>query len=152
MKIKKFFILALATIGGVGFFPFASGTVASVVAILPYYALRQHLMWYVPVLLVITFIGIWVSGEAETYLNEKDPHPVVIDEVAGYLVAAMFLPFHWFYPLAAFFLFRLFDVWKPTPINQLQDLPKGWGIMVDDLLAGLYANIILQIARLILPF
>lgn len=144
MNLKRLIVLAITTIGGIGFFPFASGTVASAAAMLPYFWLRDDLLSYGLVTFGIMLIGIWLSGQAETYLGETDPHPVVIDEVAGYLVAAAYLPHHWFYPLAAFILFRLFDIWKPKPINQLQSLPGGWGIMLDDILAGLYANLILQ--------
>lgn len=148
----KWIILAIASIGGAGYFPIASGTLASALAIFPYYVLREHALLYIIVTVAVTGIGVWVSSESEKILKEKDSHKIVIDEVAGYLIAAAFLPHHWFYPIAAFFLFRLFDIWKPNPIRKLQDLPGGWGVMIDDVLAGLYANLILQAMRFILPF
>ena len=141
----KRLILALATIGGIGFFPFASGTLGSAVAMIPYYFCRHHALLYITVTLGFVFVGLWSSGRAEKYLGEKDPHAVVIDEVAGYLIAAAFLPSFWGYPVAAFFLFRLFDVWKPFPIRQSQNLGGGLGIMIDDVLAGLLTNFILQV-------
>jgi phosphatidylglycerophosphatase A len=114
--------------------------------------MRDHAAVYVAVTLACAVAGIWAGGRAEAYLGEKDPHAVVIDELVGQLVAAAFLPHHIFYPVAAFLLFRLFDVWKPFPAYASQQLPGGWGIMVDDLIAGLYANALLQVARLFLPW
>ncbi len=148
--IKRYFVLALATCAGAGFFPWASGTLASLLAMVPYYFLRSHPLWYGLTTVAVIVVGVAVSGPAEHYLHEKDPHPVVIDEVAGYLIAAAFLPVHWIYPVAAFFLFRLFDVWKPYLIGKSQNLPGGWGIMTDDILAGIVSNLILQALRLML--
>lgn len=136
--------LVLATVAGAGFFPFASGTFASVLAIAPYWALRTRPGWFAGVTIALFFLGVWSSGEAERALGEKDPHAVVIDEVVGYLVATAFLPLNWFYPLAALVLFRVFDVWKPWFIHGSQKLPGGWGIMLDDWFAGLFANLLLQ--------
>jgi len=144
--------LVLASVFGAGYFPIASGTFASAVAVLPYWALRGNRPLYIWVTVLICVLGVWSAGEAEKLLNEKDPHKIVIDEVAGYLIAAAFLPMHWFYPAAAFFLFRVFDVWKPFPARESQALPGGWGVMVDDVIAAVYANVLLQIARLFLPF
>jgi phosphatidylglycerophosphatase A len=94
--------------------------------------------------LIVTALGIWASGYAERVYGEKDPHRVVIDEIAGFFVAVFLLPWDWRWIGAAFFLFRLFDVWKPWPIRRLQALPGGWGIMVDDLLAGTYTGLLLH--------
>ncbi len=150
--MKRRLALILATVGGAGFFPIASGTFASALAIPLYYLLRNSNTWYVAVTILCCVVGVWAANEAEAHLGEKDPHAVVIDEVAGYLISAAFLPMHVFYPIAAFFLFRLFDIWKPFPARQSQDLPGGWGIMVDDVIAGIYANLILQLCRLFLPW
>lgn len=150
--MMRLLILGLATVGGAGFFPVASGTFASLLTLPLYYVLRGHVGLYIGVTLACLISGIWAGGRAETYLGEKDPHPVVIDEVVGQLVAAAFLPHHLFYPIAAFFLFRLFDIWKPFPANASQRLPGGWGIMVDDVIAGVYANALLQLGRLFLPW
>ena len=150
--MKKNIILAIASIGGIGFFPWASGTVASAATILPYFWLRNNLSIYIVVTILVIVIGVWISSRAEEILESKDPHAIVIDEVAGYLIAAIALPNHWFYPIAAFFIFRFFDVIKPMFINRLQSLPGGWGVMLDDVLAGIYTNIILQIVNYFYKF
>jgi phosphatidylglycerophosphatase A len=149
--MKRFHLL-LATCFGAGYFPFASGTLASALALLPYWGLRGNRLLYLLVTLGICALGVWTSGRAEIILNEKDSHKIVIDEIAGYLIAAALLPLHWFYPLAAFVLFRVFDVWKPFPAYEAQALPGGWGVMADDVIAAVYANVLLQAARLVLPF
>jgi len=100
-------------------------------------------------LLVVTPIAIWTSGEAEKDLGH-DAHPIVIDEVAGMLVAVFAVPHAAASPLlllvSAFLLFRLFDIVKPFPIRQVQNLPGGWGVVADDLLAGLATNLVLRLA------
>ena len=150
--MMRLLVLGLATVGGAGFFPFASGTFASLLTLPLYFVLRDQTLLYVGVTLGCAAAGIWAGGRAEAYLGEKDPHAVVIDEVVGQLLAAAFLPHHLFYPVAAFFLFRLFDIWKPFPARTSQQLPGGWGIMVDDVIAGVYANALLQLARIFLPW
>jgi len=81
----------------------------------------------------------------------KDPGIVVVDEVAGMLVAAIGQPRGWGWLLAAFLLFRLLDIWKPFPIRRLQAWPGGLGVVADDLLAGLFATLLLQLVRLLIP-
>jgi phosphatidylglycerophosphatase A len=97
--------------------------------------------------LLIAFAGVFASSRTARILGAKDPGCIVIDEVAGQLLASAAVPLFQ-YPsarvegaayLASFFLFRLFDVWKPGPIHKLQDLPEGWGIVADDVAAGLLA-------------
>ncbi|MEW6516685.1 MAG: phosphatidylglycerophosphatase A [candidate division FCPU426 bacterium] len=144
--------LWVASVLGVGYAPWASGTVASAVALLPYWLLRGHPWLYAAALLAVSAVGVWSATLAERVLNEKDSHKIVIDEIAGMLLAAAYLPWHPFYPLAAFFLFRLFDVWKPWVIRRVQAWPGGWGVMADDVLAGIAANVLLQIASVMLPF
>jgi phosphatidylglycerophosphatase A len=102
----------------------------------------------VTAVLVATVLGIWAAGREEAYLGRLDPGCLVVDEVAGMLVALVGLPVHLGWVLAAFFLFRVFDIWKPYPIDHLQRLPGGFGVVADDLLAGLYANLGLQLLRL----
>ena len=96
----------------------------------------------------MTIAGIWAAGREEAYLGRLDPSCVVVDEVAGMLVAVVGLPRELGWVLGAFFLFRLLDVWKPYPIDHLQRLPGGFGVVADDLLAGLYATLGLQLLRL----
>jgi len=146
------FHLLVASVCGAGYFPVASGTFASALALVPYFWLRDRPWAYAAVVAALCVLGVWTSGQAERILQEKDSHKIVIDEVAGMLVAAAGLPVHWFYPFAAFVLFRIFDVWKPFPAQQAQALPGDWGVMTDDLIAAVYANVILQGLRLFLPF
>ena len=95
------------------------------------------------VTIVITLAGVWSSSVVETIWG-KDPSKVVIDEVSGMCAGLLFLPVSVKYLLIAFILFRLFDIVKPLYIKRLERWPKGWGIMFDDVLAGIYTNILLQ--------
>jgi len=147
----KYFHLVIASVFGAGYFPVASGTFASLLAVWLYYYIRGNGLIYIGVIIIGFLLGVWTAGAVERILQEKDSHKIVIDEVIGYFIAVAFLPFHWFYPVAAFFLFRLFDIWKPLWIRRSQNLPAGWGVMLDDVWAGIFTNIILQIAGLILP-
>ncbi|HEY5325619.1 MAG TPA: phosphatidylglycerophosphatase A, partial [Mucilaginibacter sp.] len=92
---------------------------------------------------LITFIGVWSSSVVEPIWG-KDPARVVIDEVAGMCISLLFLPVNIKYVLCALILFRFFDIVKPLYIRKLELLPAGWGIMMDDVLAGFYTNILLQ--------
>lgn len=135
---------------GVGRLPGAPGTWGSLAALILFYPLARH-PWFLAVLtLALSAISIPACTVAEEELGEKDPSCVVVDEVVGMGVSMSFLPQAQlpYYALAAFVLFRLFDIWKPFPWRGLQHLPGGWGIVVDDLGAGLYANLILQAAAL----
>ena len=84
--------------------------------------------------------GVWAAGVMETESGSRDPSEIVIDEVAGMWLALIGIPVTWPGLLAAFLLFRLFDVWKPGPIDRLQNLPGGWGVMMDDIAAGAVAG------------
>jgi len=92
-------------------------------------------------------LGTQSANKIETAVGQKDPGIIVIDEVVGYLVTMAFLPQNWLFPIVGFFVFRAFDIWKPTPIRQLDANPhlKGFGIMIDDVLAGVYSNLVLQV-------
>jgi len=142
----KTLIKVISSVFYVGYIRFASGTFATIVAVLPYLLMRNSPPVYLIVTIALFFLGVYVSTEAEKILKEKDPHKVVIDEVVGFFVTMAFVPFGIPYIIAGFFLFRLFDIWKPFPIRQSQALKGGWGIMIDDVLAGIYANVVLQVA------
>ena len=134
-----------------GYFPIAPGTVGSAGALLVY--LLFPFLREIPLLVIsvtVFFIGVWASTKVE----ETDGHDasiINIDEVVGMWISLFFLPSNlnlWGW-VAAFFIFRFFDIVKPFPIGRSQNLSKGWGIMVDDVLAGIYTFIVLQVAHFI---
>jgi phosphatidylglycerophosphatase A len=141
------FIKVLATWGGSGYAPFASGTFGTLAAIPFYMALaRLPLPLYLLTLTAFFFLSCWVSGKAEVIFNEKDSGKIVIDEVAGYLVTMTAIPFDWRFMAAGFFLFRLFDIVKPPPARWFdRQLKNGYGVVLDDIAAGVYAWICLLI-------
>ena len=146
-RIAFFFASGLCA----GMIPGAPGTYASLATALVYYQVYRisfHILpeLHLSAICLITLAGVYASARVSRNLGREDPNVVVIDEVAGQLVAFLFLPVSAVNLVAGFFLFRLFDIWKPYPIRKLESLPNGVGIMADDLLAGVYANVILQIA------
>ncbi len=98
-------------------------------------------------LLLFTFLGIWAAGRSTAFFGNSDPSQAVVDEVMGQLIVFLFVPFGigWPFILAGFLLFRLFDIWKPYPIDDLQNLPGGLGICADDIVAGVYAGVCLSV-------
>jgi phosphatidylglycerophosphatase A len=130
-----------------GYAPFASGTAGSLVGIAIYFLLRRlPLNLYAVLTAAILLVGVWLSFKAEAILGVKDSGVIVIDEIAGFLVTMFALPVSWTAVIGGFFLFRFYDVLKPFPIRSMEDhLPGGWGVMMDDILAGVYANITYQI-------
>lgn len=140
-------ILFLASGFGAGYLPGVPGTWGSLVGVLLFWPLSR----LSPSLLAITvgtvaILSCWIAGLAEGFAGSKDPQIVVIDEIAGQFVSLIFLPFNWKIAAAGFLLFRLFDIWKPFPARLIQEkMPGGWGIVGDDLMAGIYANLILQL-------
>lgn len=130
---------APATVFGVGYFPAAPGTLASLLAVLLYYFVLHRLGVFTMLLILaaVFAVGVVSAGAYARTVGRHDPRPVVIDEVCGQLAALTALPAEWF-PLAlAFLVFRLLDVLKPFPIGRLEALPGGWGIMADDMAAGI---------------
>ena len=93
---------------------------------------------------VFAAVGIWAADRTARLAGSKDPRHVVVDEIAGQLVTLAFLPLTPRVLIAGFLVFRVLDVWKPWPADRLEGLPGGSGIMADDLMAGLYGNLILQ--------
>jgi phosphatidylglycerophosphatase A len=143
----------LATVAYCGYFPIAPGTVGSAAGLVVYL-----LVWWTrsPILegglIAATFvIGTWAGTHAERYFGGIDPGPVVIDEVLGMLITLAFIPVGWSGALAGFVLFRIFDVLKPFPANRLETFHGGFGIMADDAMAGVYANLVLRLLIWLLP-
>lgn len=136
----------VATFFGAGRWPWGPGT-AGTLATLPFVA---GLWWYgtwpihAAAALAAIVIGLWASRDAPRLFGAKDPGCIVIDEVAGTLIATLAVPPSALALVAAFALFRAADIAKPWPCDRLQSLPGAWGIMVDDLVAGLYVNLALR--------
>ncbi len=127
--------------------PFAPGTAGTVVGVLLYLLLRDlGLFGYGVACAVVSALGIWAAGRADEIFRTKDNRTIVIDEIAGYLLGMLLVPATWQYITAAFFLFRAFDIIKPYPLRRLESLPGGWGVVLDDIGAGVYTNIVLQAA------
>ncbi len=145
MKIWHIF---LATGMGLGFSPVAPGTIGALGGCLIALLLRQYITFHVPALVFLIilffFLGVHSSNQLEKNWG-KDPSKVVIDEVVGMWIAMLMIPSGWIYTMAAFVLFRLFDIYKPFFIRRMEKLKGGWGIMMDDVLAGIYANVIIQL-------
>jgi phosphatidylglycerophosphatase A len=130
----------------------APGTVGSFVTALAIWLLPFTPGRLAVALAVVTLIGIWAGSRVERRLGRKDPGVVVIDEVAGMLLSMLFLPRTIPVLVTAFLVFRLFDIWKPFPARESQALTGGMGVMVDDLIAGLYTLILVMGAHTILGF
>ena len=141
--------LLIATVGGVGHAPFAPGTVASALTALALVFLSPSRPALIVLIVAVTGVGIWAAQDAERLLGGKDPGVIVIDEVAGMALSVAALPLTPAVLLAGFVLVRVFDVVKPYPANALQRLPGGVGVMIDDLVAGLYALLLLLAARVL---
>jgi phosphatidylglycerophosphatase A len=141
----------VASVFGAGYSPVASGTVGSLVTalaiwVLPLPPLRIAVtpLGIAVALVVVTLLGIWAGARVERVLGRKDPGVIVIDEVAGMLLSVIWLPRGALVLLSAFLLFRVFDIWKPFPARESQALTGGMGVMVDDLIAGLYTLVLVK--------
>jgi len=143
--IRKFIIKGVATFLGVGYLPLFPGTFGSLAGLGIYFLIAKNLLVYLLVTVVLSCLGVICASEAEDLFSQKDSRYIVIDEVVGMLVSLLFLPYSLPTLVLGFFLFRLFDTLKPFPVARLQDLPSGWGVLADDLAAGFYTNITLQI-------
>ena len=131
---------------GSGLSPIAPGTMGTLVAI-PIYLLLASAspIIYVAALVLMFVAGVWICEESASQLGLDDPGGIVWDEWVGYLMTMLMAPKGWGWVLLGFVLFRLFDIWKPYPINWFdQQVKGGMGIMLDDIIAGIYALIILQ--------
>jgi phosphatidylglycerophosphatase A len=125
----------------------ASGTVGSLVTLIALWLIPFTTLALLVTLAIVTLVGIWAGSRVERAIDAKDPGIIVIDEVAGMLVSVLFLPRTIPVLVTAFLLFRLFDIWKPFPARQLQELHGGLGVMLDDLIAGAYALALIVISR-----
>src|SRR5262245_572287 len=130
----------LASYFYVGFAPIVPGTFGSLAAFSLYFPLLyfKSLPAYIATVLVVSAVGIWAATKAEADSHIVDPSFVVIDEVAGQLITLFLVPFSWINIIAGFILFRILDIIKPFPGRQAENLHGGWGIMLDDIIAGIY--------------
>lgn len=149
-KFKKFIYTGFYS----GLSPIAPGTCGTAVALLLYVALNIFLPAYamavcVALLILMIYPAIRLGDAAERHYSKEDPQQVVLDEMLGYFTAIAFHPFSWKVVILAFIFFRIFDIYKPYPVDNLQNLKGGKGILMDDIMAGVYANICIVIIKLI---
>ncbi|MBD3903311.1 phosphatidylglycerophosphatase A [Chryseobacterium sp. Ch-15] len=134
----------LATIGPIGHVPKGGGSIAAVFASLCwYFFMNDDFIVQTCATIIVFFVGVWVSNNLEKHWG-KDSNKIVIDEVLGMMVSLLFLPISVEVVVVGFILFRFFDITKVLGIRKTEALSKGWGVMVDDLLAGIFSNVILQ--------
>lgn len=141
------FVIISATWFGAGFSPFASGTVGTLGAI-PFYLVLALLPLPLYILTIAAFVllSCWVSGRAEVVFGEQDSGKIVIDEVAGFLVTMTAVPFSWWALAAGFLLFRFFDIAKIPPARYFdRRMKNGFGVVLDDVVAGIYSCISLHV-------
>lgn len=143
----------ISTVGYCGYFPFAPGTVGSAAGLVVYL-----LVWWsgsplveIGLIVALFAAGVWAGTISERYFGGIDPGPIVVDEVVGMLITLAFIPVGWSGALAGFVLFRVFDVFKPWPARSLERLHGGFGVMADDAMAAVYANLSLRLLLWLFP-
>jgi phosphatidylglycerophosphatase A len=146
--MKNKVALVFATWFGCGYFPVGPGTVGSLAAVGIAYLLQHHFGWTAPwfagLAALLMWPGIWASGVAAVVSGRKDPGLVVVDEVIGqWITLSGATVLNWKSWVAAFVLFRVLDIWKPAPARRLESLPGGTGIVMDDVMAGVYGALVL---------
>ena len=137
----------IATVFGIGYFPIAPGTLTSLIVVFLYKLFLHKLSWPIYILLffLLFFVGVFASSKFASELRKKDPGNIVIDEATGQFLLLFRMSEDWLPLLLSFLLFRLFDIIKPFPIRKVENFPLGWGIMMDDLLAAIYAGVIVNL-------
>ncbi len=140
----SFVALAIATAFGVGYIPFAPGTFGSLAGLLVWAVLPHDALSQLAAIVALFVAGSWSASAAERHFQSTDPSYVVVDEVMGMLVTLWMVPVGWAGAMLGFLCFRLFDVIKPYPANRLEDLHGGVGVMADDGMAAVYANLALR--------
>jgi phosphatidylglycerophosphatase A len=143
----KGLILFFSSGSWLGYIPLASGTFGTLWGFPLFYFLSAYSFQTQLIILFFSIAAaIPLAGQAERYYRKKDPSQVVIDEVVGYMVTIAGMPFSWTTAVLGFFIFRLMDILKPYPIRKIdRSLPGGWGIVLDDVLAGLYSQFLLRL-------
>jgi len=143
----------IATVGYCGYFPIAPGTVGSAAGLVFYLLVRwtQSPAVEVGMIVVLFIAGVWAGTTSERYFGGIDPGPIVLDEVVGMLITLAFVPVGLAGALIGFLLFRIFDVIKPFPAGRFESLHGGLGVMADDAMAAVYANIALRLVLWMRP-
>lgn len=143
----------LATAGYSGYFPIAPGTVGSAVGLLVYLLIpwTESTAIEIGLIAVLFAAGVWAGTIAEQYFGGIDPGPIVLDEVVGMLITLAFIPVGWSGAIVGFCLFRIFDVIKPYPAARFEKLHGGLGVMADDAMAAVYANVSLRLLLALFP-
>lgn len=134
-----------------GYFPFAPGTAGTFVAVALYAVFYLAAGECVPwvngaVLVIMLYPSVYLCGEGEKFFNGEDPSQVVLDEIIGYFVTMLFFSFSWAAVIGGFFAFRFFDIVKPFPVRNVEKIHGGAGILFDDCVAGIYANVTVLLA------
>lgn len=148
----NFIIKILSTFFYVGYLPLIPGTFGSIAGVFLFYCVKDNNFIHILLTLTVIILGFLISGRAEKVFNKKDSRCIVIDEVSGTLLALIFIPYDIKLVILAFILFRILDTLKPYPAGRLENLPGSIGIMGDDIVAGLYTNIILQVVLRLISF
>jgi phosphatidylglycerophosphatase A len=143
MKDRVFKIIA--SVFYIGYLPISSGTLGSLAALVLYYFICRDTTLMIAAILIVTILGFITAGRVEKIFGEKDPGEIVIDEFSGMLISLYRIPPIMGYVVAGFLLFRFLDIVKPKPIRDLEKLKGSLGIMSDDIIAGVYTNIALQV-------
>jgi phosphatidylglycerophosphatase A len=144
--------LSIATVLGVGHAPVAPGTFGSAVGLVLWWLLPSSIMVQTVVIMAVFGLGAWSGGVAERHFGRVDPSEVVIDEVVGMWMTLWMNPVGWVGAIGAFVAFRIADILKPFPANRLERLHGGLGVMADDAMAAVYANLVLRAALILLDF
>lgn len=144
--MKRRLIKAIATFFFVGYLPFIPGTWGSLAGVLIYFLIRHNIYLFLSVFTILYFLGLWAAGKAEDIFGKKDDKRIVIDEVCGILLLYLLIPPSRLFLIIGFIFFRVFDILKPYPAKKLENLPRSWGIMADDILSALFSYVIVSIA------
>lgn len=150
MKTGEKIITLFSTGFYTGYFPIAPATFSTLTLGVTVYLLISHLNPYIygVLTLILFFIAIFLSDKSERIFQKKDCSHIVIDELVGFLITMFLLPFNWIYIVMGFFFFRFFDIVKPTPANIFNKRKKGGlDVVLDDVVAGIYSNLLLQVVR-----
>jgi len=143
--MKNFWIKLAATFFYLGYMPVMPGTFGSLAGLIIFYLIKDYVPIYLTITLFLLLLGLLLTAGAQEIFQKKDPRFIVIDEVTGMLISFIFVPYDVRLLIIGFFIFRILDTLKPFPADRLHNLKGGLGVMGDDIVAGIYTNLLLQI-------